>query len=329
MRALVTGATGCVGANVVEALMDRGYSVRAMRRQSSQFGALAGLEPEFVIADVLDRASLLEAMKDCDLVFHVAAISEYWRSSPDLIYNVNVAGTRNVLQAAVQCRIQRVVFTSSVAVFGKPGFPGELLNESSQFTQYPIPFTYGHSKVLAEAEVQQSVRQGLDVVIINPASVIGQRDINFIGGELIKVATKGWVFAAPSGGMGVVSAKDVGTGHVLAVESGKTGARYILNGENVSHYKLMTYVATATKLSPPRFTIPQCIGRGAAFMMHNLNGIGIKFQVIDPIQLYLSTYSMYFDASKAITELGFKPVPARKAVEEAVCWYRQQGMLRN
>ena len=235
MRALVTGATGCVGANVVEALLERGYTVRAMRRSSSQLDALAGLEPEIVTGNVLDKASLVQAMAHCNLVFHVAAISEYWRSSPEQIYHVNVTGTRRVLEAAMQCRIERVVFTSSVAVLGKPTFPGEVLNEASQFSHYPIPFHYGHSKVLAEAEVQQHVKNGLDVVVVNPASVIGQRDVNYIGGELISAAVKGWAIAAPSGGMGIVSAKDVGTGHVLAAESGKTGARYILNGENIPH----------------------------------------------------------------------------------------------
>lgn len=327
MRALVTGATGCVGANVVEALLSRGYNVRALCRQTSRLDALVGLHPEVIVGDVLDGASLVQAMHNCDIVFHVAAISEYWRSSPEHIYNVNVAGTRNVLNAAAQCHVQRVVFTSSVAIFGKPSFPGEVLNESSQFSHYPIPFHYGHSKVLAEAEVQLSVRNGLDVVIVNPASVIGQRDVNFIGGELISAAIKGWFIAAPSGGMGIVSAKDVGLGHVLAAEFGQTGARYILNGENVPHYELMKIVATATDSSPPRFTIPKSMGRGLARVMRSVKRIGIQFPGIDPIQMYLSTFYMYFDSSKAINNLGFEPRPAREAVNEAVSWYRQQGML--
>ncbi|TFG73020.1 MAG: SDR family NAD(P)-dependent oxidoreductase [Anaerolineales bacterium] len=327
MRALVTGATGCVGANVVEALLYRGYTVRAMRRSSSKLGALAGLQPEIVTGDVLDVASLVQAMTDCDLVFHVAAISEYWRSSPEQIYHVNVTGTRRVLQAAAQCRIERVVFTSSVSVLGKPSYPGEVLNEASQFSHYPIPFHYGHSKVLAEAEVLQSVKKGLDVVVVNPASVIGQRDVNYIGGELITAAAKGWFFAAPSGGMGIVSAKDVGTGHVLAAESGKTGSRYILNGENIPHTELMKIVASDTDSAAPRFMIPQGVGRGAAHLLHSLTRIGIKFPAIDPIQLYLSTFYMYFDASKAAAELGFRPQSARQAVQEAVSWYKQQGML--
>ena len=327
MRALVTGATGCVGANVVEALLSRGYDVRAMHRRSSRLDALVGLHPEFVEGDVLDSAALMHAMTDCDIVFHVAAVSEYWRTSPEKLYRVNVAGTRNVLQAASQHRIKRVVYTSSVAVFGKPTYPGEILNECSDFGQYPIPFHYGHSKVLAEAEVARSVKEGLDVVVVNPATVIGQRDINYIGGELLKAASQGWFIASPSGGMGVVSAKDAGLGHVLAAEYGHTGERYILNGENIPHHHLLKIVASAIATSPPQFTIPKIIGRVLARVLHLVNNLGIRFHAFDPIQIYLSTYNMYFDSSKAIEEFGFAPGSASEAVNEAVSWYKQFGLL--
>lgn len=327
MRALVTGATGCVGANVVEALLSRGYEVRAMRREASRLDALSGLQPEIVVGDVLDTTSLMQAMSGCDLVFHVAAVSEYWRSKPQHIFNVNVTGTHNVLLAAAQSHIQRLIFTSSVAVFGRPSDDGTILNESNPYSQYPIPFHYGHSKMLAEAEVDSFVHEGLDVVVVNPASVIGQRDIYFIGGELIKVVTKGWFFAVPNGGMGVVSAKDVGLGHVLAAEKGRTGERYILNGENISHYKLISIMAKTTGVPAPRFTVPRSLGRFAARMLHMLNRIGLRFGDFDPIQIYLGGFDMYFDSTKAKKELGFAPCNASESVAEAVAWYRQQGLL--
>ena len=327
MRALVTGATGCVGANVVEVLLSCGYDVWAMHRSTSRLDALEGLTPEFIEGDVLDTASLEHAMAGCDIVFHVAAVSEYWRAPPKQIYRINVAGTRNILQTAIKCHIDRVVYTSSVAVFGLPTFRGEILNESSEFSYSFIPFHYGHSKWLAEAEVDRCVAQGLDVVTVNPASVIGQRDINYIGGELIKTAKKGWFIAAPSGGMGVVSAKDVGLGHLLAAEIGQTGARYILNGENLPHYDLLKIVASEIAVSPPRFVLPAIIGRALARLMHILNQGGIRLKAVDPIQMYLSTIDMYFDSIKAISELGFEPRSAVDAVKEAVNWYKQYGML--
>ncbi|MDF1513158.1 MAG: NAD-dependent epimerase/dehydratase family protein [Anaerolineae bacterium] len=327
MRALVTGATGCVGANVVEALFMGGYEVRALRRDSSRPEALYGLEPEMVIGDVLQIDSLIKAMSGCDLVFHVAAVSEYWRASPERIYDVNVNGTRNVFEAAAYHRVQRIVFTSSVAVLGKPRFPGEVLNESHSYNHYPIPFHYGLSKMLAEAEVQRYVGLGMDAVIVNPSSVIGQRDVNFIGGELIRAAKKGWFIAAPPGGMGIISARDAGLGHVLAAERGKTGQRYILNSVNISHSALMRIVAEATGSAYPRITLKKSVIRALAFLTYALSRKGIRIPGVDPIQLYLSSYNMYFDQSKAVKELGFDPFGVRHAVEQAVTWYQQQNML--
>lgn len=325
MRALVTGATGCVGANVVEALIARGYNVCAMRRKNSRLDALAGLNPDYIVADVMDTSSLEKAMSGCDLVFHVAAISEYWRTTPENIYLVNVTGTRHVLQTALRLHVSRVIFTSSVAVFGRPTHKGEILDEKSRYQNYPIPFHYGRSKVLAEVEVADYIRKGLDVVVVNPATVIGQRDINHIGGEIIRVAQKGWLLAAPAGGMGVVSAKDVGTGHVLAAEAGKTGERYILNGENVTHYHLLKTIAAETASRQPMITIPRSIGFGLAELLHLIYKRGIRFAPIDPIQIYLSALDLYFDASKAEQELGFTSRSAKEAVSEAVSWYARYG----
>ena len=327
MRALVTGATGCVGANVVEALLARGYEVRAMQRGNSSTAALVGLRPEMVVGDVLDIESLTRALSGCDLVFHVAAVSEYWRTPPGQIYNVNVDGTRNVLQAAERNRVQRFVFTSSVAVLGRPRYAGEVMTESHPYNHYRIPFHYGLSKLLAEAEVQRFIKRGIDAVIVNPATVIGQRDIHFIGGELIRAAKRGWLLAAPPGGMGIISAQDVGLGHVLAAEIGRTGERYILNSENISHTSLMRMVAEVSGSPSPRFTLPKWTTRFLAFLIYALSRVGFRFPGVDPIQIYLSSYQMYFDHSKAAKAFDFTPCSARHAVEQAVTWYQQQGML--
>jgi dihydroflavonol-4-reductase len=259
IRALVTGATGCVGANIVEALLARGYEVRALRRVSSKLDALAGLDPEYATGDVLDEASLRAAMAGCALVFHAAAIAQYWRNGPEAIYAANVTGTRNVLRAARAQGVQRVVFTSSVAVLGVPTWRGHVLDESASFNLRPAQFHYGHSKVLAEAEVQRAVAEGLDVVIVNPVSVIGQRDVYFVGGEILRTAQRGLLIGAPPGGMGVVSARATGAGHVLAAERGRTGERYILNGENISHRALMTLAAEITGGRAPWMTIPRAL----------------------------------------------------------------------
>jgi len=327
IRALVTGATGCVGANIVEALLARGYDVRALRRATSKLDALAGLDPEYAIGDVMDEASLSAAMAGCELIFHAAAVSQYWRNGPEAIYAANVEGTRNVLRAALAQGVQRVVFTSSVAVLGVPTGRGQLLDESATFNLRPAQFHYGHSKVLAEAEVQRAVAEGLDVVIVNPVSVIGQRDVHFVGGEILRTAKRGLLIAAPPGGMGIVSAQATGEGHVLAAERGYTGERYILNGENVSHRALMALAAEAAGKRSPWITIPRVLMTPLATLVDLLNRIRRAMPLVDGSQLHLSARDMYFDSSKAERELGFAGGSARDAVAEAWAWYNEHGLL--
>ncbi|HID89848.1 MAG TPA: NAD-dependent epimerase/dehydratase family protein, partial [Anaerolineae bacterium] len=161
MKALVTGSTGCVGANVVAALLRRGYEVRAMHRPTSRLDALEGLEVEQVVGDILDPPSLARAMEECDWVFHVAAVSDYWRTPPEVIYRVNVEGTRNVVEAALRAGVHRLIYTSSVGALGIPP-EGRLLDESSVFNLPPHRFPYGHSKHLAEEVVREAVAEGLD-----------------------------------------------------------------------------------------------------------------------------------------------------------------------
>ncbi len=327
MRALVTGATGCVGANIVEALSARGYAVRALRRATSKLDALTGLDPEYAIGDVLDEASLFAAMNGCALVFHAAAVSQYWRNGPEAIYAANVAGTRNVLRAALAQGAQRVIFTSSVAVLGVPAERGQLLDESAVFNLRPAQFHYGHSKVLAEAEVQRAVAEGLDVVIVNPVSVIGQRDVHFVGGEILRTAKRGLLIGAPPGGMGIVSAQATGEGHVLAAERGRTGERYIFNGENISHRALMTLAAEATSGCAPWITIPRVLMAPLAALVDLLNRVRRATPLVDGSQLHLSARDMYFDGSKAERELGFAGGSARAAVAEAWAWYNEHDLL--
>ena len=327
MRALVTGATGCVGANIVEALLARGYTVRALRRASSKLDALAGLEPEYAIGDVLDETSLRAAIAGCELVFHAAAVAQYWRNGPETIYAANVEGTRNVLRAALAQGVRRVVFTSSVAVLGVPTRRGQWLDESAVFNLRPAQFHYGHSKVLAEAEVQRAVAEGLDVVIVNPVSVIGQRDVYFVGGEILRTAQRGLLVAAPPGGMGVVSAQATGEGHVLAVERGRTGERYILNGENVSHRVLMALAAEVVGKRAPWITIPRALMAPLAVLVDLYNGLRRGQPLLNGRQLRLSARDMYFDGRKAERELGFVGGSAQASVAEAWAWYNKHGLL--
>jgi dihydroflavonol-4-reductase len=325
-RALVTGATGCVGANVVAALLARGYDVRAMRRVTSSLKALNDLEPELVIGDVLGLPSLAAACQGCALVFHVAAVSDYWRTPVQRIYQVNVEGTRNVLAAALEAGVERLVYTSSIGALGVPP-PGHLLDESATFNLPPHRFPYGHSKYLAEQAVQEAIADGLDAVIVNPTGVIGGRDIHFIGGSMLREVRRGLAWFAPPGGLNWVDAETVGLGHILAAERGHTGKRYILGGDNVSHRTAVETVAEVVGGRRPLLTLPRPVMGIVALLTDGFNALWPGTPLFSGEQARLSGTEIYCDCSKAQRELGLPHTPFRVAVERAYTWYREQGTL--
>jgi dihydroflavonol-4-reductase len=325
-QALVTGATGCVGANVVAALLERGYQVRAMRRSTSSLDALDGLQAELVVGDVLDPASLVAASEGCALVFHTAAVSDYWRTPTERIYRVNVEGTHNVLAAALETGVKRLVYTSSVGALGLPP-PGHLLDELATFNLQPHRFPYGHSKHLAEQAVQDTAARGLDVVIVNPAAVIGARDVHFIGGSVLREARRGITWFAPPGGMNWVDAETVGLGHVLAAERGRTGERYILSGENVSHRAAMEIVAQVVGGQRPMLTLPRPLMRVVALLASGCNALRPGALPFSGEQAHLSAADIYCDCSKAQQELELPLTPFRTAAARAYAWYQAQGYL--
>jgi dihydroflavonol-4-reductase len=324
--ALVTGATGCVGANTVLALLERGYSVRALCRTSSSRDALDGLDPEMVIGDILDPDSLRSAMRGCSLVFHSAAISDYWRHGPDDIYQVNVAGTRNVLSTACDLGVERLVFTSSIGSLGVPP-RGQMLTEDSPFNLNPQAFPYGHSKLLAEQAVRQSIGAGLDAVIVNPSGVIGARDVHFISGSLLAVTSKGLGLLAPPGGLNWVDAEIVGLGHVLAAEIGECGEKYILGGHNLSHQESLTTIAKVLGKRPPVAALPSYVVELAALAAALFGAAGVRPLAARAEQARLSAHHVYCDTTKAEKKLGLPRVPFRASVESAYRWYRSRGYL--
>jgi len=324
MKALVTGATGCVGANIAAALVERGYEVRAMRRPTSTLEALDGLEVELVEGDLLDPGSLVRAMAGCDLVFHAAAVSDYWRTPSEVIYRVNVDGTRNVARAALRVGVGRMVYTSSVGSLGVPA-NGQLLDETSLFNLPPYRFPYGHSKHLAEGVVREAVAQGLEAVIVNPAAVVGPRDVHWIGGSLLREVQRGLAWFAPPGGTCWAAATDVGLGHVLAAERGRTGERYLLGGENLTHRETVEIVAEVVQGRPPRVVLPSPL-MGLLVPVARVAGSMLRLP-FSAEQVWLSARDIYCDSGRAVRELGYPQTPFRAAVTQAYEWYRARGLL--
>ena len=326
MNILVTGATGFVGANLAAALVARGDRVRVLRRASSSLVALEGLPVEHLIGDVTDASAVARAVAGCEMVFHVAAVSAYWRSTREQIYHVNVEGTRIVMAACLRAGVRRVVHTSSVAAVGIAP-RGTVADECTPFDRLSATFPYARSKRLAEDVVREFVAQGLNVVIVNPATVFGAGDHYLNSGRIVIEYGRGRIPFAPPGGMCVVDVDAVVQGHLLAAERGCAGERYILGGENLSHLQVAAVVADMAHVRAPRLVLPAWLLAPAAVTVDAFNHVSPWPPLVNGDQVRLSSVHFFFDSSKAVRELDYPLMPFRGAIEKAYRWYRERGYL--
>ena len=316
--ALVTGATGLVGANVVEALNHAGWRVRILRRPTSRMDALSDLAYEEAIGDILDAPSLVDAMQGIDVVFHVAGAADYWRKGVDHLYRVNVDGTRTVVQAALKAGVGRLVHTSSVSAVGPAPDPDHPVDERHEYTLPPHVFPYAHSKLMAEREVLKGVEQGLDAVIVNPSIVIGPRDVYLTTGSLFENMRRG-LPVVPRGGSGVVDARDVALGHVAAAERGRTGQRYILSAENLSHMELARLIAEEMGVRPPLLELPRPVVYGVSYLFDLGRALQLPLPA-DGRTIRLSTYWFFVKNTRSLAELGMTYRPVQNSIHDALVW---------
>lgn len=327
MNAFVTGGTGFVGANLVFGLNDRGVVPRVLHRESSSLRALDGLHYQSVIGDVLDPVeSLADMMAGCDWVFHVAAVADYWRQGEAWLYKVNVDGTKRMLMAARQAGVKRFVFTSSLAAMGMPE-GDELLAETHGFNLKPNRFPYGHSKYLAELEVRDAVRAGLEAVIVNPAIVLGPRDVNEISGSMITEAARGNLNFILPGGSNFIAVEDVVAGQIAAAERGRPGERYILGGENVPYSVAIPTICGIVGRKTPKLKLPGALMPLAAVGVDAARLVLGNRVPIDANQVRISRKFIYADVSKARRELDLPQTSFVTMVERAYGWYRENGFL--
>lgn len=325
MRVLVTGATGFVGSQVAAALVRQGHRVRVLRRKTSTTVALDGLDVEHVYGDLLEPEAVKTAVEGCDRVFHVAALSSYWRAKAADVYRVNVEGTRVVLDACLKAGTSRVVHTSSCAAIGirRDGRPSD---ETQPFDPREERFAYGHSKYLAEQEVLKAARLGLQVVMVNPAAVMGPGDHNLISGSMIVEMAKRPMPGCPPGGVCMADVDAVVEGHLAAAERGRAGERYILGGENLTYRQITAIIGQVVGRRAPRWTVPPWALPPAATALDLLNRF-VSRPIISGDQLRLSAHNAFFDSGKAMAELGYRILPFRGAVERAYRWYQEHGYL--
>lgn len=326
MRALVTGGTGFVGSHVVRELIAQGYGVRVLHRDSSKLDALHGLTFESALGGLGDVDTLRRACEGCDRVFHIAAVADYWRADHGAMFAANVDGTANVLQAARETGVGRVVFTSSAAAVGLIG-DGTPADESLAFNLKPQQMPYGYSKVLAEQVVADAVRGGQHVVTVNPVVVLGPGDLNQISGSLvIEAAQRGRWMPVPGGGVAIVDVRDVARWHVAAAERGRAGERYILGTQNLTHAQAFATIAAVAGTPRPFLRLPDFAAHLASAAVSVGQRLGLRLPV-DPQQIKLSTRYIYFDFTKAWRELGEPQISVRQSIQDTYKWYAEQGIV--
>jgi dihydroflavonol-4-reductase len=270
-KVFITGATGFVGANLARLLLERGYHVRALARPESCWDNLQGLDIEPVTGDLCDPG-LADLMQGCQAVFHVAAHYSLWQSDRELLHHSNVLGTRNVLAAARKAGVERTIYTSSVAAIGVPA-DGRIADEQYQSPVEKLVGHYKKSKYWAEQEAYAAVRQGQDVVIVNPSTPIGPWDIKPTptGDIILRFLRRQMPFYLNTG-LNLIHVRDVAEGHLLALEKGKTGDRYILGNENVTLQQMLKMLSESTGISGPKGTIPAWIPLGVAWIDEQILG---------------------------------------------------------
>lgn len=328
MKALVTGGTGFLGSHLVRRLLERGVDVRCLVRQSSRLDNLKDLAVEFSIGDLRDVESIKQAVRGTSIVYHCAADYRLWCAEPREMYQSNISGSRNVMQAAFDERIERVVYTSTVGALGLND-NGPPADEATPVSIDDMIGHYKRSKFLAEEEVRRWAERGLPVVIVNPSTPVGELDIKPTPtGKIIVDFLKGKMFGYVDTGMNLIDVRDCALGHILAAEHGRPGERYILGGVNLTLKEMFDALARVSGIASPRLRVPHWVAETYA-RVENVWAINIARREPDvPVEsVKMSRHRMWFDASRAVKELGLPQNPIDSALARAARWFKEHGYV--
>ena len=327
-RVLVTGVSGFVGSAVARAAVARGYRVRAMVRATSPRANFAGLDCDIAEGDMRDPESLRTAMKECRFVFHVAADYRLWARDSDEIIRNNREGTRNVMEAAREAGVERIVYTSSVATL-KPRDDGGEAAETDRADMASAIGPYKKSKVAAERVVEDMIAAGLPAVIVSPSTPIGPRDVRPTPtGRMIVEAASGRMPAYVDTGLNLVHVDDVAEGHMLALEKGRIGETYILGGQNVALKKMLEDIARILGRKPPAIRLPRAPLYPIAYAAEAIARVTGKEPFVTTDALDMSKHKMFFSSGKAERELGYRARNYVSALEDALRWFREAGYIK-
>jgi dihydroflavonol-4-reductase len=326
MLVFLTGATGFVGSHVARSLAAQGADLRLLVRPASDLRNIQELQAERVIGDLRDTASLKKAVAGCDVIFHVAADYRLWVRDPEQMYRSNVEGTRAILEAARENKVRRVVYTSSVATMGFQS-NGHLADEDSPVSLANMIGPYKRSKFMAEEIAVEAGRSGMDVVVVNPTTPVGERDIKPTPtGRIVVDFLKKKFPAYVDTGLNLVDVAECARGHVAALEKGKSGERYILGGENLTLKQILDKLAVITGLPSPSIKVPHVVALATGVVDQVFTGYIRNREpraTIDAVRM--GRKKMFVSSSKAERHLGWKIVPVDGALRRAAEWFQANG----
>ena len=326
MKMLITGATGFVGSAVARRVLAAGHEVRVLVRPASDRRNLEGLEVEVAVGDLTQPESLGPALAGCRGLFHVAADYRLWVRDPEVVYRTNVEGTRQLLLAAAGAGVERIVYTSSVATLGLTA-DGSPADEDTPVTLADMIGHYKRSKYQAEQTVCELVRsEGVPVVIVNPSAPVGPRDIKPTPtGRMVLDAAAGRMPAYVDTGLNIVHVDDVATGHVLALERGRVGERYVLGGTDMTLREILEEVARIAGRRPPRVRLPHGLVLPVAYLAEAWARVTNREPRVTVDGVRLARKHMFFSSAKATAELRYGARSASEALQDAVAWFRDSG----
>ncbi len=330
MTTLVTGATGFLGSAIARELLQDGRKVRVLLRPEADRGNLEGLDVELAFGDLRDKPSLAKALDGCDALFHAAAYYSLWNRDRDTMYDVNVEGTRNILEAAKNARIPRIVYTSTVGCIGllPDGTPAD---EETPFDEALLCNDYKRSKYQAEQVASQFASSGLPVVIVNPSAPVGPNDIKPTPtGQIVLDFMLGKMPAYLDTGLNLIDVRDCARGHILAESKGVVGQRYILGNRNMSLKEILDTLAGLTGLKAPTIQMPYAVAYAAGWVCETLSNLVTHKPPAVPLGgVKMAKHHMYFTPAKAVRELGLPQNGIERALEDAVRWTRDHLINRH
>jgi len=327
MATLVTGATGFIGSHIARKLVERGEHVKILLRKSSKTSNIDGIDVERVYGDVLDIDSINEALKDCDTLYHTAGVASFRKEDYKKMEDINVQGTSNIMNAALNAGTKKVVHTSSIAAIGvDPN--GGIANEETKYSLNELGVKYLDTKHRGEELALQLCEKGLPLIVVNPATVIGTGDIYLSSTAFILWFYKKKFPGYMDGTLNMVDVEDVADGHILAAERGRIGERYILGNQNFTLLELFNLLEEITGVPKPKMKIPYFMALASGYFVERILGLSFpNYSTMDLDSVKLSKFRWHFDCSKAKEELGYSPSDIKESVCKTVGWFKENGYI--